>query len=176
MNRLGPLGLSFAILSLLAIGGANVVVPDMHRQFVDVYGWLGSAEFTRLFAIAQASPGPNVLIVALIGWHVAGAAGALVAILGMCGPSGILCYVMTRLWHRGAEAPWRRWVQMALGPITVGLIAASGLTLAEAGDHGVGAAIVTGVTAVVVARTRLNPLWLLAAGGVLGVIGLVQAG
>ncbi|MDR3514402.1 MAG: chromate transporter [Azospirillaceae bacterium] len=176
MNRLGPLALSMALLSLVAVGGANVVIPDMHRQFVGVYGWLGDADFARLFAIAQAAPGPNVLIVSLIGWHVAGWRGALVATLGMCGPSGVLCYVMTRVWHRGGETWWRRRVQQALGPITVGLIAASGLTLAEAGDHDLVAGVITAVTAVMVATTRVNPLWLLGAGGLVGALGWVSGG
>ena len=82
-HLLGQIAITFATLSLLAVGGANAVVPDMHRQVVETLGWMDNATFANLFAIAQAAPGPNVLVVSLIGWHVAGFAGLLVATVGV---------------------------------------------------------------------------------------------
>jgi chromate transporter len=96
--------LVFAPLSLVAVGGANVVLPDIHRQVVQVYGWMTDADFADLFALAQAAPGPNVLVVSLIGWKVAGWTGALVAILAMCLPSSVLAYGMARAWRRSPSA------------------------------------------------------------------------
>lgn len=69
----------FAFISLLAIGGANAVVPEMHREVVDLRHWVTDLQFTELFAISQAAPGPNVMIVALIGQFVAGPLGAVLA-------------------------------------------------------------------------------------------------
>ena len=45
------IGLYFATLSLMAIGGANAVIPDMHRHLVDVSHWMTSAEFVSLVAL-----------------------------------------------------------------------------------------------------------------------------
>ena len=70
------LAVQFAIMSLLALGGANAVVPEMHRQAVELRGWMSEREFADMFAISQAAPGPNVMMVTLIGYHVAGVAGA----------------------------------------------------------------------------------------------------
>lgn len=79
--------LHFALLSLLAVGGVNTIMPEMHRIVVESNGWVSGAEFTQLFALSQAAPGPNVLIVSLIGWKVAGLPGALISLAGICLPA-----------------------------------------------------------------------------------------
>jgi chromate transporter len=163
----------FATLSLFAIGGANAAIPDMQRFTVDVMHWMTARQFADTFAIAQMSPGPNVIIVALIGYHVAGLAGAGVATASMMGPSCVLAFVVTRVWDRFKEARWRRAAQNGLVPLSLGLIAASAFIIARTTDHNVAAALVTIVTAVAAYATRLNPLWLFAAGGIVGFAGLV---
>ena len=88
----------FALLSLFAVGGANAAVPEMHRVAVELRHWMTDRQFADLFAIAQVSPGPNVIIVTLIGYQAAGLAGAAVATLAMCGPTCVLAYYMGRTW------------------------------------------------------------------------------
>ena len=82
--------LYFLLLSLLSVGGVNTVIPEMQRIVVETERWLTGAEFTQLFALSQAAPGPNVLITSLVGWKVAGLAGAFVALGGFCFPAGAL--------------------------------------------------------------------------------------
>jgi chromate transporter len=168
-----PLALQFAMLSLIAVGGANTVIPEMHRFLVESKGWVSDSEFADLFAIAQAAPGPNVLIVCLLGWKVAGLAGALVTTAAICGPSGLLTYGVSQVWHRFRGAPWRAAVQAGLAPLTVGLILASGYILARAADQNLAGAAVTGATVVLVLTTKLHPLWILGSAGMLGCLGLV---
>jgi len=163
----------FLALSLIAIGGANAVLPEMHRQVVDVSHWMNGAEFATLFAIAQAAPGPNVLIVSLVGWKVAGVPGALAATAAMCGPSSVLAFYVGRLSQRFREAPLRRVIQDGLAPITIGIVLASGYLLARGADETWAAAALTALTVLVVCNTRFNPLWLLAGGALLGVAGVV---
>lgn len=162
------LGFVFAGLSLVAVGGANVVVADMHRQFVEVRPWLTDREFSELFAIAQAAPGPNAMIVGLIGWHVAGWAGAVVATLAMCVPSGLLTLTVGRAWTRFHDAAWLRAVQEGLAPITVGLILAAGLTVLRATSPSWPLVLLAGVTVAVAVKTRLHPFVMLALGAALG--------
>jgi hypothetical protein len=83
-NPILALGWTFGLMSLFAVGGANAAIPEMHRVAVDVQHWMTDKQFADVFAISQMSPGPNVLIVTLIGYAVAGVAGALVATLAMC--------------------------------------------------------------------------------------------
>jgi chromate transporter len=99
------LAVQFAIMSMLALGGANAVVPEMHRQAVELRLWMSEREFADMFAISQAAPGPNVMLVTLIGYHVAGVAGALTTTLAMCGPTAVLAHFLAKVWDRFREAP-----------------------------------------------------------------------
>src|SRR5262249_46404045 len=104
----------FALMSLFAIGGANGAIPEMHRLVVETRGWMTDQQFADMFALSQVTPGPNVIIVTLIGYHVAGIAGALVATLGMCGPSCAFALFVGGLWDRFKDAPWRIAIQAGL--------------------------------------------------------------
>ncbi|MGM0515853.1 MAG: chromate transporter, partial [Pseudomonadota bacterium] len=79
MAMLISLAIIFTELSLMAFGGGFSILPEMQRQVVEVHQWMSAQEFSALFAMAQAAPGPNMMIVPLIGWHVAGWAGLLVS-------------------------------------------------------------------------------------------------
>lgn len=159
----------FALLSLIAIGGANSIIAEIYRQVVDVQHWLTGQEFAAVFALAQAAPGPNVLVVSLIGWEVAGLAGALVATIGMCGPSCLLAYVAYRGWVRYGTRPWAVAIQAGLTPLTVGLLFSTGMVLAVGDGFAWPALAITAITVVAVLRTRLNPLWLLAGAALIGI-------
>ncbi len=172
-NPLTSLAGLFAVLSLFAVGGANAAIPEMHRVAVNVMHWMSDKQFADMFAISQLSPGPNVIIVALIGFHVAGLAGAAVAISAMCGPTCLLAYLVARTWDRFKEARWRVAVQAGLVPVSLGLIAASASVLARAADHNVYAALITAGTAATAFWTRANPLWIFAVAGALGFARLV---
>jgi chromate transporter len=161
----------FAALSLFAVGGANAAIPEMHRVAVDIMHWMSDRQFADSFAIAQLSPGPNVIVVALIGYHVAGLAGAVVATLGMCGPSCTLAFFVARFWDRFKDAPWRIAIQAGLVPVSIGLIAASAFVLARAADHSSLAGLFTTATAAVAYWTRINPLWVFGVAGALGLAG-----
>jgi chromate transporter len=164
---------TFGLMSLFAVGGANAAIPEMHRVAVDVRHWMTDTQFADVFAISQLSPGPNVMIVTLIGYSVAGVAGALVATLAMCGPTAVLAYYVSRLLARSSHSRWPAIIQAALVPLSIGLMGASGLVLALTSDRSWAAALVTAVSAVLVFATRLNPLWLLLAGGCLGFAGVI---
>jgi chromate transporter len=151
----------------------DAAIPEMHRIAVDVQHWMTDKQFADVFAISQMSPGPNVLIVTLIGYAVAGVAGALVATLAMCVPTAALAYCVSRLLTRSSHSPWPAIIQAALVPLSIGLMAASGLILALASDRNWIAALVTAVSAMLAFATRLNPFWLLLAGGCLGFAGVI---
>jgi chromate transporter len=164
---------TFALMSLFAVGGANSAIPEIHRVAVDVRHWLTDQQFADVFAISQLSPGPNVLIVTLIGYSVAGAAGALLATLAMCGPTAMLAYYVSRLLTRPGRKRWPAIIQAALVPLSIGLMGASCLIVAQASDRTWIAVLVTAVSAVLAFSTRLNPLWILLAGGCLGFAGVI---
>jgi len=162
----------FASLSLFAVGGINALLPEFHRVVVDVEHWMTSAEFAELFALAQLAPGPNAMVVALIGWKVAGIAGALVATLATCGPSSIACYVAFQWSDRLRHSKLRTVVQRALSPLAIGLILATGYTLARGADRSPGALALTVIAAAALAWTRVNPVWVLIVAAVAGAAGV----
>ncbi len=141
----------FGMLSLISFGGVSASLPEMHRYFVDQNGWMDSEQFTRLFGIANAAPGPNMMVVGLLGFQMAGAAGAVASFLAMALPSSLFAYYVGGVWHRFRDRPWRIAIQSGLLPLTVGLLLASGyvLTLAADGTFAGPRSRVSGVTVVV---------------------------
>ena len=172
-NPLLALASTFALMSLFAVGGANSAIPEMHRVAVDVQHWLTDKQFADVYAISQLSPGPNVLIVTLIGYSVAGVAGALAATLAMCVPTAVLAYYVSRLLGRSSHSRWPAIIQAALVPLSIGLMGASGLILAQTSDRTWPAALFTVAAAGLAFATRLNPFWMLLAGGCLGFAGVI---
>jgi chromate transporter len=162
------LALYFALLSVISVGGVPSVMPEMQRFVVDLKGWLTPGDFLQAFAVGQAAPGPNVLITSLIGWKVAGLAGALVALVAFCFPAAVIAWWVAELWDRFKDSPWRQALQRAIAPIVVAMILSGGVVLATPGSPDWRLWLIAGLSAAGMLATRLNPLWLLAGGGVLG--------
>lgn len=173
MTSLTQLALQFGLISLQAFGGANAALPEIQRLVVEKSHWMSAATFAHLVAIAQATPGPNAIIVTLIGWHLAGLAGALVATLAMYGPSGILVLIFMHYWPRIVASRWRYIIQSGIAPLSVGLVLASGCIIAVSADESPVAWLLTAATVPIVLKSRIHPLWLLAAGALLGLSGVV---
>ena len=163
----------FSALSLLAIGGASSTLPDMHRYVVEVHHWLTSAQFATLYALAQVAPGPNVMYIPLLGWQVAGWAGVAATTLPLLVPAGTLTLLVGRLDARHPQAALGRALRRGLTPITLGLMLASGWILMRAVNHDWRGYLLTLLTVGPVLRTPWNPLWLIAAGALVGMAGLV---
>lgn len=163
------LALYFALLSCIAFGGLPAVVPEMQRLVVDVKGWASADDFIHLFAIAQAAPGPNILFASLVGWKVAGLAGALVALVSICGPAAVISWWVSDLWERYKEAPWRVALQRAIAPLVVALIFSGGFVIATPnGMLDWRLWLIALASASAMLATSMNPLWFLAAGGAIG--------
>lgn len=169
-NLLWRVAVTFASLSVVAVGGANAVIPDIHRQVVNVLGWMDDATFANLFALSQAAPGPNVLIVSIIGWHVSGWAGLAVATLAMIVPSGILAFAAGRLLTRLADASLIAMIKACLVPIAIGLVLAGGFVTARAADHSLLTVVITAGAAIFVVLTEKNPIWALGAGTIISML------
>jgi chromate transporter len=172
-NPIWSLVMTFGLMSLFAVGGANAAIPEMHRIAVEVNHWMTDRQFADIYAISQLSPGPNVLIVTLIGYAVAGFGGALMATLAMCVPTAALAYYVSRWLRRSTASRWPSIIQTALVPLSIGLMAASALIVAQAADRNWTSVMLTLAVAAAAYATRLNPLWLLLAGGALGFAGVI---
>lgn len=174
----------YLALSVLSVGGAITTLPEMHRFLVDQQRWLSDVQFNASIAIAQASPGPNVLFVALMGWNVginaggmgSGLFGALLTMTGILLPSTTLSYMTARWSHRNRH--WRsvRAFKQGMSPIVIALLVATGWILASAHQdpaHDWRLWLLTAATTLIIWRSKIHLLWLLAAGALLGGFGLV---
>ena len=170
---LAALFLQFAILSFFAIGGGGSAVPEMHRQTVEIAQWLTDRQFSELFALSQAAPGPNIMFVALLGHFIAGVPGAVVATVAICGPSCVFACAVSRVVERFRNARWRIAIQAGLVPVTIGLIAASALIIAQGADRDWACFAITAATFALVYWTRLTPLVAFAGAALLGLSGFV---
>ncbi|WP_337269630.1 chromate transporter [Oryzifoliimicrobium ureilyticus] len=171
ISVLFSLALIFTELSLLAFGGGNTILPEMQRRVVEVQHWMTPQEFSALFALAQAAPGPNLMVVPLVGWHVAGLAGLLVSSAAKFVPSSLVTIFVIKAWERFKDRPWRRIVQAGLVPVTAGLVLASAIVIGEATAQSWALAAITLGVAVAMLTTRMHPLVALAAGAALGIVG-----
>jgi chromate transporter len=165
---LADIAVTFGVLSLIAFGGMPAVMPEMQRLVVDVKAWTTEAEFIQLFAIAQAAPGPNVLIVSLIGWKAAGLPGAVVALLAVCGPAAVLSWWIADLWERFKDSPWRIAIQRAIAPLVVGLILSGGYVLCTPSTPDWRLWTIAAASVIAFLTLKVNPLWILAGGGTVG--------
>jgi len=174
MSQVIELFLEFGLLSFVAFGGATALLPEMHRVVVDNHHWLNDTTFTHLYAIAQAAPGPNVLVVTLIGWEVGGFFGALASTLAMCLPMSILIYLLIDRWESFSGKRWQKAVSLGVAPLAVGLIFSGASLIGLSAGFGVGGwATITLVLAISLRWRSLHPLWLIAAGAVAGLAGLI---
>jgi len=168
---LTSLFLHFGMLSLLAIGGAITTAPDMQRYVVGEHGWLSDAQFTTSVAIAQAAPGPNVLFVAVVGWNIAGLAGVAATLAGSLLPSATLALAASRFGEGQRESRGMRAFTTGMAPLTLGLLLATGWILTEPVRDSPGAMLLVPFTVVMLVRTRISPIWLVASGAVVGAFG-----
>jgi chromate transporter len=162
----------FAILSLVSIGGANAVLPEIRRQVVDVQGWMTDASFTNLFAISNAAPGPNIILVSLIGWQLAGLAGLAVATLAIMIPSCSLAFLAGRVVARWSDKRWVSLLKQGLVPVALGLILASGVSMMRTADHDTLTIAISVATAAFVVFSSRNPLWAIATATCLNIAAL----
>jgi chromate transporter len=173
IGTLFTLALLFTLLSFLSVGGAISALPEVHRQAVDLHGWMTDRQFAEIVAIAQAAPGPNVLFVTLIGQHVAGIPGALVATFFMCGPACGVAFFVARAFDRFKEKPWRRAVQAGLVPLSIGLVAAVALIIARTADRDAATIAITAATFAITYWTRISPLFALGIASAVGFAGIL---
>ena len=170
---LAALSLHMLALWFVAIGGPSTILPGIHRYVVEVQQLMTSAQFAEIYTLAQVAPGPNVMYVTLLGWHLAGWEGAAATTLPLLVPAATLTLLVGHFNERYPNASISRAVRRGLTPITIGLMFASATILMRGVNHDWRGYMITLLTVAVVLRKSWNPLLLLAAGAAAGMLGLV---
>jgi len=160
---------TFALLSILAVGGGTAVLPEMQTILAQQFG-IDHTQFVHIYSIGQLAPGPNMLMVLVIGYQIAGLLGAGVVLLSFFLPSSLMCFYMGRLWNRFGESPWRRSIQNALEPISIGLMSSGVYAVAKASVVSSITLALALVTLYLILRTKINPVLVILGAGGLGAL------
>ena len=158
----------FGMLSVLAVGGGLAVLPEMKKLTVEQYHWVTADQFVDFYSLGQMAPGPNMVMVTLIGYKVAGLVGAISVLVAFFLPASVLTFGANRLWHRLSAWPWRESIRRGLGPVTVGLMIAGVISIGKVAIDAVGAAVLAVVVAALVLTTRINPALLILGSAMVG--------
>ena len=169
MSLLIHLALTFALLSILAVGGGTAVLPEMQVILAHQFG-IDHTQFVHIYSIGQLAPGPNMLMVLAIGYQIAGLIGAGVVLLSFFLPSSVLCFYVGRIWNRFGESPWRRSIQNALEPISIGLMSSGVYAVAKASVVSGITLMLALVTLYLILRTKINPVLVILGSGGFGAL------
>ena len=157
----------FGLLSILAVGGGTAVLPEM-KHLTLAHFKLTADQFVEIYSLGQMAPGPNMLMVSVIGYRVAGYPGALAALVGFFLPACLLTLGASRLWVHFAGSPWREAVQRGLAPVAIGLMAAGVIAIARVATRDAVTIALAAVVTVVLLWRHINPALLILAAGLLG--------
>lgn len=161
----------FLSLSLVSFGGGLSVIPQMHMDVVEAYHWMTDTQFVDLFAITQATPGPSTLIVSLVGYKAGGWLGLIAATFGMFFPAIVVTFVASHYWDKFNKSAVSRIIIEGLAPVTLGLLLASALIIANGSVTNFGGAVIAVVSLILFSTTKINPLYIMAVAGILGWLG-----
>jgi len=166
---LGTMTLVFLKIGAVLYGSGYVLLAFLRADFVERLGWLTDRQLLDAVAVGQVTPGPVFTTATFIGFLLAGLPGALLATVAIFLPSFVFV---------AASRPWLprlRASRRAAGFLDGVNVAALGLMAVVAWQLG-RAAIVDTITvalalasAALLVTTRVNSVWLIAAGGVVGV-------
>jgi chromate transporter len=172
MDQLPALTRVFAYLSLLTIGGGMAAFPEMKVEIVGVHHWLTADQLTHVYSTGQMSPGPNMMMVAEVGFLVSGLLGALVCAVAFFVPTGILTFAVGRLWKKLEHWPWRDSIQKGLGPVAIGLAVGGLITFGKTAVTGWLTLALAVLTFFAVVRTKVNPVFFILGGAAIGFFAL----
>ncbi len=147
----------FVPMSLLSFGGGQAIIPEMQNKTVDIHHWLDGKAFADIFGLSRAAPGPSTLIVALIGWQVAGFAGALAATIAIFLPSSLLLYAVSTWWGRNPDSPMRAAIDRGLAPVATGLFFAGPIVILQSAHAGWFEMATTAAVCLLLFVTRAGP-------------------
>ena len=173
MTALLGLFLKFSTFSLIAFGGVNALLPVLYDISVNQERWIDAQTFANYFAIAQAAPGPNFMTVTLIGWHVYGVLGALIATFAIAWPSSILIFYLQRYIQNMKNRQHQQAIQYAAAALAIGLVLASAWQISWQINHGLMAYAITVATIAIMLLTPWHPLWLILIGALCGLLGII---
>jgi len=167
-HRAGELALVFLKIGAATFGGGFAAIPFLQHEVVDVRHWLTMQEFIDGVALGQVTPGPVAITGAFVGFKVLGLAGAIIAYLGTFLPSFLMLLGLIHVYRR---VQYNRVVKGFLSgvmPAVTGMILTATVFIGRTAVGGPVPAVVAALTLCLLLRYRLEPVWLILGGAVVG--------
>ena len=158
----------FSKISLTLFGGGYVMVPILQNIIVEQMDWLTNLEFVDAIAIGQVTPGPILISAAFVGYKVNGVLGALIATIGIFGPSSLLMIILSGGLKRfSTNAKWLAMLQ-AIKPMVISFILYSVWIIGQNLDSYITSIFIIAVSLIALLKFKLNFLYLIFGLGAVG--------
>ncbi|MBI4787002.1 MAG: chromate transporter [Chloroflexi bacterium] len=159
-----------------AYGGGYAMITPLHYDLVTRLGWLTETEFSSAVAVGQITPGPLMIMVAFMGYKIAGLAGATLGTLGLFMPTALIVLAIAGSYLRFKDAPIVQGAMRVVGLAVIGLLAAVVVELAR-GSLATPLDAVIGIAAFAAAGPlKRDPIHVLLGAGAAGLLIYLLAG
>lgn len=172
-DNIWEMALNYMLFAAISVGGLGSVIPEIQRYVVEQNGWFTARQFGEIFALSQVIPGPNVLIVTMLGWLVSSWQGAIVVTIALFTPGAVISAMFIRAGANNPDSRGAQSVRKGLAPVVIGLSMSTAWIMFTTISEDWRGVVLMLLTVVLVLRTKLNPLWMIGAGAVLGMLGVV---
>jgi chromate transporter len=132
--RAGGVSIARLFLEFLTIGATSFggVVPYLRGSLVSKQRWLSDKEFVEMLSMSQSLPGLNATNMAiLVGQKLNGALGAIVAVLGICLPGGLLMFIVGIFYRIHGDHAWATGALKGVAAASVGLVLSTVVQLSK---------------------------------------------
>ena len=170
-NTLITLFKVFLKIGAFTLGGGYAMIPIIEEEVVKKHAWLTKESFIDIIAIAQSCPGAFAINIATsTGYKIKGRKGAFYAMLGSALPSFVIILFIAMIFHRFMEITWIAAMFRGIRPAVVALIAVPTFNLARDAHITWGTAWIPVVCALLIWALHVNPIWIIIAAGIGGLV------
>ena len=160
----------FANISLTLFGGGYVFIPYLDKIIVEQLGWLTQREFIDSIAMGQITPGPILITATFIGYKMNGLLGAFLSTLSIFLPSSVVIIFFSRVYYFIKKNSTVKLIINGFKIGIIGLICYSGYVIMfkQQADINLYSIITCILTFVVLNKTKIHPIFLIVAAGLIG--------